>query len=100
MKYVMITQRANHWDKLPYKTASFAKGMLKGEMSLNKLKENTVTTFIKLNIESGEPEKAWIGKVSKIRVLNMVITFSAELEKEIKPPKRYADYDIGWYVYK
>lgn len=98
MKYVMITQRANHWDKLPDMTAGFARGMFKKGMDISKIKEDTKTTFIKLNIETGEIDKAWIGKVSNLRITSNHISFKVNLEKEIAIPKKYADYNIGWYL--
>ena len=98
MKYLLITHWPNHWDKLPDNTAHFSRFMLKGEMNIHRLKDDVETTFIKLNTDTGEMERAWIGKVSSIEVSPEKILFRTDLKNEIKPPKKYSNYGVGWHL--
>ena len=95
MKYIMITQFRGHWNQLPEDVARFPLGMLKGDMKVKKVKDDTKTIFIKLNTDTGKPEHAWEGKITVIKITSNNISFRVSLEKEIAPPLKYVGYGIG-----
>jgi len=63
MKYIMVTNFENHWDKIPNNRTSYTLSMLKGKMSKDNLVPGTETIFIKRKKGGGGLEGAWQGKV-------------------------------------
>ena len=96
MKYVMVTNWDDHWDKIG-DGASYSFNMLRGLMSREKLEEHTPTIFIKLNKDTKVPEKAWDGEVHSFDVTNR-IHFKFKLAREIEPPKEYEHLGEGWHI--
>jgi len=97
-KYVMVTHWPNHWDNLPHNETYFTKGMLKQGMTIDRIRENTPTIFIKVNKQTKTPEKAWEGNVYNLRVEENRIFFKVKINKEIPIPSEYSNYSEGWYI--
>lgn len=97
MKYVMVSDWSNHWDKLKGNSTYYSPNMLKWGMSESKLIDNTITIFLKRNKDTKEIEKAWQGRVYNIRSYKEKFWFSVAIDKEIIPPKKYLSYSVGWY---
>jgi hypothetical protein len=79
----MVTHWPNHWDNLPHNETYFTKGMLKQGMTIDRIRENTPTIFIKVNKQTKTPEKAWEGNVYNLRVEENRIFFKVKINKEI-----------------
>lgn len=97
MKYVMVTDLANHWDKLEGGFTSYSRHMLMRGLSKAFMVDGTETIFIKRKPYSKAIERCWIGKVKDIQVLPGNVFFRADIEKEISCPAEYASYPSGWY---
>ncbi|MEM2463670.1 MAG: hypothetical protein QXY07_03190 [Candidatus Bathyarchaeia archaeon] len=98
LKYIMVTHWANHWDKLPNNETHFTRGMLKSGMTIDKVRENIRTIFIKKNEQTRKPEKAWEGSVYGFRVEKDRIYFKVKIDREIPIPSEYIKYPEGWYA--
>lgn len=98
MQYIMTTDQAGHWDKLPAHKSHFEPAKLNPPVPKEKIRENTFTTFIRLSRKSGLPEKAWQGRVKHFEYIDDKIYFVVSIEKEIKPPERYECMMKGWHV--
>lgn len=103
MIYIMVTNWENHWDKLKNNSTYFTVSMLKGNMSENKLEDNTKTIFIKRNKETRLIENTWSGEVIEIsegtrRDGKKCIHFRVIIKDTISCPDKYSNYFEGWYV--
>ena len=99
MKYVMITNWEELWDKKEPKTTYYPKNMFRSGMSEKLLKPNTKTIFIKINRETKKPERAWEGIVTDFSIEEEKIEFKYRLEKELTSiPKEWEGKIEGWYV--
>lgn len=94
----MVTHWANHWDNLPNNETHFTRGMLKSGMSIDKIRENIHTIFIKKSKQTRKPEKAWEGSVYGFRVEKDRIYFKVRIDREINVPLEYMEYPEGWYA--
>ena len=99
MKYIMVTDFPNHWDKIKGNMTSYPPKMVKG-VKPDKLQSAVDTLFIKKYGDSDDIENAWSGKVHDIQKIPGSIFFRVEIEKEIDCPAEYAEYENGWYVEK
>jgi hypothetical protein len=97
MKYVMVSDFPDHWDKIKGTLTSYPPKMVK-KAKLDKLKSGVETIFIKRFKDSTDVEKAWSGKVNDIQKIPGSIFFRVEIEKEIECPAEYTGYENGWYV--
>lgn len=97
MKYIMVTDFDNHWDKIEQNFTSYSTNMVKPKMPKGKYISGTSTIFIKKYEFSDEVEKVWPGKVWDIEKLPGKIFFRVEIEKEIVCPKEYSLWGNGWY---
>jgi len=98
-KYLMITTFDDHWDKI--QRTSYTKYMFKEGMREDLIENNTKTIFIKVNKNTNEAEKAWIGTVYDFEKKGTRIYFSVSIEKEIPVdaiPKEFQGKAEGWYV--
>ena len=98
MRYIMVTNWDNHWDKLPEEKTRYRKKMFKGSMCIEKLEDNTSAIFIKRNKGTKKFERAWEGKVTAINPDGENISFNVNLESEIECPAEYKGYTEGWYL--
>ena len=98
MKYIMVTDFDNHWDKIEGNFTSYSSNMIKPRMTKDKLVSGTPTLFIKKTKYSTEVEKAWSGKVWDVNNLSGKIFFRVDIEKDIECPEEYALMDNGWYI--
>lgn len=102
MKYIMVTSWSGHWNSIRNNRTLFTERMLRGIMNKDLLKPMTKTLFIKRNKDTRILENAWTGKVYDFKDTkykeDSAIEFTVDIEKEIKCPKKYLNYDLGWYV--
>jgi len=98
LRYIMVTHWMNHWDNLPGNETYFTKKMFGRGMSEDKIRENTPTIFIKKNMQTRKPEKAWEGSVYGFRDENNRIYFKVKIDREISIPSEYMEYPEGWYA--
>lgn len=98
LRYIMVTHWDDHWDNLPNNETYFTKGMLRGNMNVNKIRENTPAIFIKKDKQTRKPEKTWEGIVYGFKVEKDRIRFKVKIDREIHIPSEYMEYSEGWYV--
>lgn len=96
-KYLMITSWDDHWDKIGYRYTYYPKSMMKEGMNEDLIEDNARTIFIKINKETKEPEKAWIGTVSNFIIEGDKVRFKVNIEKETPVPEEYRGKSEGWY---
>lgn len=94
----MVTDWANHWDKIKGNRTSYMPDKLATPLPNDKIIENTETIFVKINRKTNIPEKAWIGTVSNFERLGNKLFFNVNINKEVSVPDRYECYVIGWYI--
>ena len=102
MRYVMVTNFDDHWEGVGNE-AYFTLSMLKGEMTRERLVENTETIFIKRNRFSKRVENAWKGKVwgfsfKKDNRGRDSIEFNLNLGTKVRCPPQYLSFSEGWYL--
>ena len=98
-RYIMVTHWDDHWDRLRNNETHFSKGMLKGKMSLSRIKDYTPTLFIKLNKNTREVEAAWEGETYDFKEEVNRIKFKVKIFRKLeKLPQKYASYNEGWYL--
>lgn len=98
MKYVMVTDFENHWDKIKGNFTSYSPKMIKLRSRNEKLISGTDTIFIKKFIDSDEIEETWQGRVLDIEKMPGKVFFRVEIEKVIDCPEKYRAYGNGWYI--
>jgi hypothetical protein len=98
MKYIMVTDFENHWDKIPGNFTSYSPKMVKLQSRNEKLVAGTDTIFIKKSPDSDEIENAWMGKVRDIEKMPGKIFFRVEIDKVIDCPEKFRTYGNGWYI--
>ena len=99
MRYVMVSYWPDHWDELSNRETHYITSLLKGGMSKYKIKDNTQTTFIKLERGTKKILGVWEGTVYGIRGGGHNIFFKVLISKVISSTKDLAKYnDHGWYV--
>jgi hypothetical protein len=98
MKYILITDFPNHWDKIPQNMTSYSPGMVKPKAFKDKLQPGMPTIFIKKEKYTDKVEKAWSGTVFNIQQIPGSIFFRVEIEKEIECPEEYVGWGNGWWV--
>lgn len=97
MKYILVTDFDNHWDKIPKGFTSYPTNMVKHKKPSEKYISGTETIFIKKFKYSNEVEKTWTGNVQSIEKLPGKIFFQVEIKKVIECPKNYCHLENGWY---
>ncbi len=113
MKYVMVTDWREHWDRLPGGRASYTMKMFVPPMAAKHLKDGTRTTFLLFSKPPRKPLRAWTGKVTGIELTGdsrpdnyrvgysrsvPAVTFTVHLSREIRFPSKHAALADGWYV--
>lgn len=94
----MVTNLDDHWDNLRDNQTYYKKSMLREGMSLEKIRENTYTIFIKRNRVTREIEKVWDGLVYGLIPKGEKIIFKVRICKEIPILPHYSNYVEGWYA--
>jgi len=96
MKYVMVTQLANHWDNVS--ATSYPKSMIR---KLDYIMDNVETIFIKLDIATGRIKKAWKGYIYNVKRSPNKILFRVNLDTQIplSQVRKYSRLKGGWYIY-
>jgi len=94
----MVTHWSSNWDRLPNNETRFSKKMLKRGVSVDKIREDTPTIFIKKNEQTKRPGRAWERSVYGFRVKEHSIYFKVKINREISVPSAYMDYQEGWYA--
>jgi hypothetical protein len=98
MQYIMVSDQAGHWDKLPAHKSHFEPAKLVPPMPKEKIRENTTTVFVKLSRKTKMPEKAWRGRVHGFEYIDDKLYFIVTLTGEVKVPDRYECMIKGWYA--
>ncbi len=98
MKYVMVTNWENHWDKLRNNKTQYSLGMLKSGVDPFGLPASVETIFVKLMPVTKAIEKAWIGRTFNFQQSGNRIEFSVEIAHLITCPDQYANFTEGWYL--
>ena len=100
MKYIMVTDWYDHWDKLPGGVTLFTMSMFVPPMAPQFLKEGTPANFLLFSKGSRRPLKAWSGKVAEIShdPGTLRIAIRVKLNREIRFPSKYTKLADGWYV--
>ena len=100
MKFIMVTDWRDHWDRLPGGATLFTISMLIPPMAPLFLRNDTSTTFLLFSRRVRSPLKAWTGKVTQISHTpgSARIAFRANIRREIRFPHKYARLADGWYV--
>lgn len=101
MKYVMVTNWDNHWNKLHNNRTLFTLGMVRWDINKIKPVENTDTLFIKKHRITREILGCWAGKVYDFKKEmykdKEAISFGVKLKEIVSCPVGYLDYSEGWY---
>jgi len=100
VRYILVTDWHDHWDKLPGGLSSFTTSMLVDPMAPQFLKDGTPTTFLLYSRSPRRPLRAWSGKVTEIshELGAARIVFRSKLSREIRFPRKHAKLADGWYV--
>jgi len=98
----MVTNFDDHWEGVGNE-AYFTLSMLKGEMTRERLFDNTETIFVKRNRFSKRVESAWKGKVwgfsfKKDDLGRDSIAFNLNLGAKVQCPPQYLSYSEGWHI--
>ena len=98
----MVTNFDDHWEGVGNE-AYFTLSMLKGDMTRERLVDNTETIFIKRNRFSKRVENAWKGKVwgfsfKKDNRGRESIEFNLNLGTRVPCPPQYLAFSEGWYL--
>ena len=98
MRYVLITSRPNHWDRVG-NVSSYPYSMLRGAvMNPEKLADNTPAVFVKVDKEMRTPEKSWEGEVVKITRRADKVWLEFRLGRVTTCPESFAGSPDGWYT--
>jgi len=98
LRYILITSRPNHWDKVG-NLSSYPYTMLRGAvMNPERLAENTAAVFVKVDREMRTPEKAWEGEVTKVTRRTDKVWLQFRLGRVVTCPERFAASPDGWYT--
>jgi hypothetical protein len=98
LRYVLITSRSNHWDKVG-SVSSYPYEMLRGAvMNPERLADHTPAVFVKVNKEMRTPEKAWEGEVTKITRRADKVWLQFRLGRVTTCPENFAGSPDGWYT--
>lgn len=98
MRYVLITSRANHWDRVG-NVSSYPYEMLRGAvMNPERLVEQTPAIFVKVDKEMRTPEKSWEGRVVKITRRTDKVWLQFVLGRTTTCPENFAGSPDGWYA--
>lgn len=98
LRYVLITSRTNHWDRVG-NVSSFPYEMLRGAvMNPERLADHTPAVFVKVDKEMRTPEKTWEGEVTKITRRADKVWLEFRLGRVTKCPENFAGSPDGWYT--
>ena len=98
MRYVLITSRSNHWDKVG-NVSSFPYEMLRGGvMNPERLADNTPAIFVKVDKEMRTPERCWEGEVVKVTRRTDKVWLQFRLGRVTTCPENFAGSPDGWYT--
>ena len=98
MRYVLITSRSNHWDRVG-NVSSYPYEMLRGAvMNPEKLADHTQAIFVKVDKEMRTPEKSWEGEVVKITRRADKVWLQFRLGRATTCPEKFAGSPDGWYT--
>jgi hypothetical protein len=100
MKYIMVTDWRDHWDKIPGGLTAYSTIMLVPPMSTARLVNGTSTIFLRFSSGPRAPLKAWTGKVTDISysLKYKRVGFRVKIGREIRFPRKCADLDDGWFL--
>ena len=98
MRYVLITSRSNHWDRVG-NVSSYPYELLRGAvMNPEKLADNTPAIFVKVDKEMRTPVKSWEGEVVKITRRADKVWLQFRLGRATACPEKFAGSPDGWYT--
>ena len=98
LRYVLITSRSNHWDRVG-NVSSYPYEMLRGGvMNPEKLADHTPAIFVKVDREMRTPEKSWEGEVFKITRRADKVWLEFRLGRVTTCPENFAGSPDGWYT--
>ena len=100
VRYVLVTDWRDHWDKIPGGVTSFSADMLVPPMTPDLLKSATPTLFLLMSRSPRAPLKAWTGRVTLVShgPGHKKVVFRVRISKETRFPKKYAGLEDGWHV--
>ena len=98
MRYVLVTSRSNHWDRVG-NISSYPFQMLRGAvMNPEKLADHTPAIFVKVDKEMRTTEKCWEGEVIKITRRTDKVWLQFRLGGVTACPENFAGSPDGWYT--
>jgi len=98
LRYVLITSRSNHWDRVG-NVSSYPYEMLRGAvMNPERLADHTPAVFVKVDKEMRTPEKSWEGEVIKITRRADKVWLQFRLGRVTTCPENFAGSPDGWYT--
>ncbi len=98
MRYVLITSRSNHWDRVD-NVSSYPFQMLRGAvMNPERLADHTPAIFVKVDREMRTTEKCWEGEVIKITRRTDKVWLQFRLSGVTTCPENFAGSPDGWYT--
>ena len=96
MYYILTTFFQDHWDQVRNNRTGYKLEYV--NIPSEQLINNTPTIFLRINRQTREIEKAWLGKVFDIETTEDKLNFSLIIDSEIEVQPEFVRTNINWYV--
>ncbi len=96
--YILVTDFHGYWDSLGEKEANYPEAMLKNPQKFDYFTGNIPTIFIKLNKQSKNIERAWIGSIYSIKKKENKIYFKVKIDSLLSSVEQFVGLENGWYI--